>query len=133
MFITKLLFIAMGGACGALLRYLISGLGYRLFGEAFPWGTLAVNLLGCLFIGFLWALGERMPLRPEVSLLVFTGTLGAFTTFSTYGLESLNLLRDGEVGPALLNILLSNLGGLLLVYLGFLAARLLLAAGSQAP
>lgn len=120
---TKLLLLAAGGAFGTLLRYLISGLAYRLLGETFPWGTLAVNLLGCFLIGLLWGLSERTPFPPNVSIFLFTGTLGAFTTFSTYGLESMNLLRDGEVMLALVNILGSNLAGLACVILGFMLAR----------
>lgn len=115
----KLLLIAAGGACGALLRYSLSGVAYRLLGQTFPWGTLAVNVLGCLLIGALWAMAERAPFPPGISLFLFTGTLGAFTTFSTYGLETLNLLRDGEIGLGLVNIVASNVVGLLAVGLGF--------------
>lgn len=126
-----LLLIALGGAVGALLRYLVSVLGHRLLGGAFPWGTLAVNLLGCFLIGFLWALSERLALPRYAGPLLFTGMLGAFTTFSTYGLESFRLLRSGEVGLGLANILMSNVGGLLLVLLGFLLAQQL--AGLPSP
>lgn len=117
--------IALGGAFGALLRYGVSGLTHRLAGASFPWGTLAVNLLGCLLIGFLWAFSEKVQLSPGVRLLVFTGVLGAFTTFSTFGLESFNLFREGEVGRGIVNILASNVLGLGCVFLGFIAARLL--------
>ena len=121
----KFLAIAVGGATGALLRYAVSGLAYTLFGETFPWGTLSVNLLGCLLIGFLWQTFETAALAPNARALIFVGGLGAFTTFSTYGLESLSLLRGGQLRLGLLNILGSNVLGLLAVFLGFVLARLL--------
>ena len=123
---TKLVLIAAGGAVGALLRYGVSGLTYQAFDATFPWGTLAVNVLGSFVIGLLWALSERVPFPPEVTTFVFIGVLGAFTTFSTYTLESLNLLRDGEVGLGLANIVGSTVLGLAVVYLGFIIARALL-------
>ncbi len=125
----KLLLIALGGAFGALARYTLSGLVYGWLGPAFPWGTLVVNLMGCYGLGLLWALSEVVPLPPPTAPLIFVGFFGAFTTFSTYGLESFNLLRDGELLLGLLNLLGSSLAGLLCVALGFLTARLLLHLG----
>ncbi len=125
----KLLLIALGGALGALARYALSGLVYTWLGPAFPWGTLVVNLTGCYGLGLLWALSEMVPLPGPIPPLVFIGFFGAFTTFSTYGLESFNLLRDGELVLALLNLLGSSLAGLLCVALGSLTARLLLHLG----
>ena len=122
--LAKLLIIAAGGAIGSVLRYGLSGMAYRLLGSTFPWGTLIVNVVGCFVIGLIWGLAERFPLRPTTNLLIFGGILGAFTTFSTYGLESINLLRDGETARAIVNIAASNLIGLLVVYLGFVLARL---------
>ena len=121
----KLLLIAMGGAVGALLRYAVSGVAYRLFGETFPWGTLAVNVLGSFLLGLLWALSERMLFSPRLTAFLFIGVLGAFTTFSTYSLESFNLLRDGEIRLGLTNIIASNVLGLVVVLLGFVCARYL--------
>ena len=123
---TKLLTIAAGGALGAVLRYVVSGLAHRLFGPTFPWGTLAVNVLGSFVLGLLWALSERAPLSPRTAAFLFVGVLGAFTTFSTYSLESFHLLRDGEVGLGVLNIVGSNVLGLFVVWLGFVCARLML-------
>lgn len=119
----RFLVIALGGALGALLRYGVSGLAYRLAGEGFPWGTLAVNLAGCLAIGILWAAFERAPLSAEWSAFLFVGLLGAFTTYSTFALESMNLLRDGETLLALANVVGSSVGGILLAFGGLLAAR----------
>jgi fluoride exporter len=123
--VTKLLLIAAGGAGGALLRYAVSSLTYRYVDADFPWGTLIVNLSGCYMIGLLWGFSERTPFSANTNLLVFTGILGAYTTFSTFGIETFNLLRGGEIGPGLLNILGSNVLGLACVLLGFASARLL--------
>ena len=120
----QILMVALGGAVGALLRYGLADLTHRVLGPSFPWGTLVVNLTGCFAIGFLWALHERAPFA-RLHPLVFTGTLGAFTTFSTFGLETFQLLRDGEVGRGLANVVASTAGGLTLVVAGFVAARLL--------
>lgn len=92
---TKLLLIAAGGALGALLRYTVSGLALKMLGTGFPWGTFCANLLGCFFIGLFWALSDRVAFNPRVNPFLFIGLLGAFTTFSTYGLESINPLRNG--------------------------------------
>lgn len=122
----KLVLIAGGGALGALLRYAVSGLALRWLGAGFPWGTLCANLLGCFLIGLLWVLAERAALHPQANPFLFTGLLGAFTTFSTYSLESINLLRDGEVARGLLNIAMSNGLGLLAVLAGFACAQWLI-------
>ncbi len=127
--VQKLLLIGAGGAAGALLRYALSGLAYRFLGETFPWGTLIVNVLGCFLIGLLWAVAERVPLSSTFHVFVFTGVLGAFTTFSTYGLETFNLLRDGEIILALGNFLASNVIGIGAVIAGFFIARAVLSAG----
>jgi CrcB protein len=126
---TKLLLIALGGAAGALLRYGISGMVYQWLGPAFPWGTLVVNLTGCYGIGLLWAFSEVFILPSYVPPLIFIGLFGAYTTFSTYGLETFNLLRDDQLLLGLLNLLGSSVLGLLCVALGFLTARLILYGG----
>ncbi|QXD14851.1 fluoride efflux transporter CrcB [Rhodocaloribacter litoris] len=122
----KLALIAAGGAVGAVLRYVLSGLIQQWAGPDFPWGTLGVNVAGSFVIGLLWALAEYAPFGPRWTPFVFVGVIGAFTTFSTYALECVNLLRDGEVRLALLNLLASNLLALGAVVLGFFAARSLL-------
>lgn len=122
--------IGAGGALGALLRYGLSGLAHLWLGETFPWGTLTVNVVGCFFIGLLWAFSERSPMTPAVRIFLLTGTLGAFTTFSTFGLETFSLLRDGEVALAAGNILAHNVIGLAAVIAGFFLARVALGGGS---
>ncbi len=123
---SKLLFIALGGAAGALLRYSVSGLAYRFFDGVLPWGTLLVNLIGCFAIGFLWQIFEYVTSSPNTRAFIFVGILGAFTTFSTFGLETFNLFREGEIKYALLNVLASNILGIGLVILGFFSSRFLL-------
>jgi CrcB protein len=116
----KALFVGVGGFIGSILRYWTSGWVQQLTGSAaFPFGTLAVNTLGCLVIGFLSQLAEtRGVFTPETRALVFVGVLGGFTTFSTFSNESVNLLRGNEVFPALANITAHLLLGLGAVWLG---------------
>ncbi len=121
----RILIIAAGGAIGAVLRYGMSGMAYRVFSPAFPWGTLVVNLLGSLLIGILWATTERFPLGPDLKSFLLIGLLGAFTTFSTWSLETMHLIREGDYLFALLNVGLSILLGLLLVFTGYLGTRIL--------
>jgi len=131
----KLLLVSAGGALGALLRYGLSGLAYRALGEAFPWGTLAVNVVGCLLIGGLWALSERVAVPPAFSAFVLIGTLGAFTTFSTFGLETFSLFRDGEIGLGIANVVATNAACLASVFVGFWLGqqlpRLILSGGAS--
>jgi CrcB protein len=115
--------IAIGGAIGTLLRYVVSGFTHRFADATFPWGTLAVNLTGCFIIGFLWEVFDKGAFSPTIRLLVFVGFLGGYTTFSSFGLETFTLMRDGEYRLALVNILASNILGILLVFAGFFSAR----------
>jgi fluoride exporter len=119
--------IALGGALGAVARYLAGGAVHRLFPDAaFPVGTLAVNVSGCLLIGFLGGLAEsRQVLGPEVRLFLLVGLLGGFTTFSSFGYETLALARDAEMGKALLNVAASVALGLAAVWAGDALARAL--------
>lgn len=124
-----ILLVGAGGAIGAVLRYAVSGVTCRIWGASFPWGTLVVNVLGCLLIGLAWALAEETSVSPAARIFFLTGILGAFTTFSTFGLETINLIRDGEIALGMANVMASNLSGLLAVILGFFAARLLFMSG----
>ena len=123
---TNLISLAIGGAIGTLLRYLLSGLTHKYFEGVFPLGTLAVNLIGSFIIGLLWGLIEFENISPVLRTFIFVGILGSFTTLSTFTLESFNLIRDGEIKFALANILANNVLGLLLVFIGFSMARSIL-------
>jgi fluoride exporter len=122
----KLILIGLGGAIGAVARYILSGIDYKFSGGVFPVSTLIVNLLGSLVIGFLWGLFEVVVVSSNVRMFIFMGILGGFTTFSTFALENFNLIRDGEHGIAFGNILLSNVLGIGLVFLGYGLAKLVL-------
>ena len=123
---------AVGGGLGSVARYLLQGWVQRradhLHGraEVFPWGTLAVNVLGCLLIGYLVGVIEvRGRMAPETRTFVLVGLLGGFTTFSSLGLESFALLRGGGAGLAFANLAASCVSGLVAVALGFWLARAL--------
>lgn len=105
--------VALGGALGALARWGMSGLTHRLLGDGFPFGTLAVNAAGCLAIGAVLYLAlERGHLSPAARLLIVTGFLGSLTTFSTFGHETVELLRSERIGAAMGNVLLNVCVGL---------------------
>ena len=123
---TQLLAIAAGGALGALARYGMSNGVYALMGRSFPYGTLAVNVLGSLLMGFLYVmLIERMSASPEVRAILLIGFLGSFTTFSTFSMETLNLLEQAQLLKAGLNVLLSVLLCLAATWSGIIFARVL--------
>jgi len=114
------IFVALGGALGSVSRYLV-GTWVQTASQSidFPYGTLTVNLVGCFIIGFLSQLAEtRGVFTPETRSLIFIGLLGGFTTFSSFGNDSINLLRDGETFNALANVGANVIFGLLLVWLG---------------
>lgn len=118
------LLIAIAGALGALSRYGVTLLAMRWFGESFPYGTLAVNVLGCLLLGFLAQLGLSNPaLSKNLQLALGTGFLGSLTTFSTFGVETITLLQNGSWGAALANVALNLVVGLGCAALGMAAAR----------
>ncbi len=119
--------IGVGGFIGSVFRYLLSGYVQRLTNSTeFPYGTLAVNLIGCFLIGFLSQLVEmRGALTDEMRAFLFVGFLGGFTTFSTFSNETMNFLRLGEDQSALLNIGLHILAGLTLVWFGRTMAYLI--------
>ncbi|WP_028318412.1 fluoride efflux transporter CrcB [Desulfobulbus elongatus] len=115
----KWLLVMAGGSLGAASRYGIGLLTARLWGTGFPYGTLVVNLAGCFIIGLLFALADRSRLlTPDMRLLLITGYLGALTTFSSFSIETVNAGRAGLVLQSLTNILINNVGGLTLTYLG---------------
>ena len=119
--------VGLGGFIGSALRYLIGGWAQGLSKSLdFPYGTLTVNLIGCFVIGLLGELAEaRGVFTSETRLLVFIGLLGGFTTFSSFGNDTLNLARSGQMLNALTNIAVNLIFGLLLVWLGRIVAYLI--------
>jgi CrcB protein len=124
----RILIVAAGGGLGAGARYLMQGFVQERSGSFFPWGTLAVNLFGCFLIGLLWALFDLVPVRVETRLFLITGILGGYTTFSSFGLETMNLLRSGQYLHAALNVTVSNGAGLVCVFIGMILMRGILSA-----
>ena len=121
----NILIIGIGGFIGAILRYLLSGYFYNLYGNKFPYGTLAVNIIGCLILGFFITLAEgKFIVSPQIKSFVAIGLLGAFTTFSTFSFETLVLLQRELYISAFLNIFISISAGLLAVWLGIILAKL---------
>jgi CrcB protein len=116
--------IAAGGAIGALLRFWMSSGIYALLGRGFPYGTLAVNVLGSLLMGFLYILLlERVAVAAEWRAFILVGLLGAFTTFSTFSIETLNLLQQADYAKAIANMLISVLACVAAAFLGVSMAR----------
>ena len=122
----QLLWVGFGGFLGSIGRFIVAGLANRLTPTLlFPIGTLTVNILGCLAIGYIHGLAEtRNLLGPDARIFLFIGILGGFTTYSTFGFESLTLLKDGEILKTSANILLHIILGLAAVWAGDSLGRL---------
>ncbi len=125
-FAMDFLAVALGGAAGSVARYAVQGAFRAWLGTAFPWGTLAVNLLGSLLIGLCAAAAERS--WPWLRPWAMTGFLGGFTTFSAFSFENVHLIRNGQGLAFTLNIIVSMIGGAALAWAGYLGGRAL--AGS---
>ena len=124
--ITKILLVMMGGSLGALSRYALALLAVKYIDSRFPWGTLLANLAGCFLIGIAFGLADRTSLlAPSARLFFMTGYLGALTTFSTYALETVNSLRTGGNPTAIVNFLVNNLGGVILVLAGIFLIQII--------
>lgn len=120
----KLLYIALAGGLGALARYGLGGLVHRYWQAPFPLGTVVVNLTGCFLFALFWGLAEeRMAISSELRLVVLTGFMGSFTTFSTFIFESGMLAQDGQWIFAALNLAGQNILGLAALAMGLAAAR----------
>jgi len=121
----RIALIGLAGLAGTLGRYWLSLTVARRYGEDFPAGTLVVNVVGCFLAGALFhLLQERFEVGETARSAVLVGLLGGFTTFSAYGLQTFTLLRDGQLLLAALNVVGSNLLGLLMVWAGYSLARL---------
>lgn len=120
----QLVLLAVAGAVGTLARYWLSAFIHRVCGAGFPWGTLVVNVTGCLLFGFFWTLAEeRMLISGQARIVILTGFMGAFTTFSTFAFETAQMLSDAEWFRALGNIAIENVVGIAAVFLGFAIGR----------
>ncbi|NUQ63869.1 MAG: fluoride efflux transporter CrcB [Pirellulales bacterium] len=122
----KLIWMALAGALGTLLRYWLAGVVQNAVGTLFPWGTAVVNLTGCLLFGLLVAVLEgRFAFSGETRIVLLTGFMGAFTTFSTFAFETEQLLESSEWALAAGNLTLQNLVGLVALFLGLTLGRLI--------
>lgn len=121
----KWLAVGVGGFLGAVLRYSVSSWGNNLIQSDFPLGTMVVNVSGAFLLGFLAGWFEAYPLTLTAKLLLTTGMLGAFTTFSTFSYETLLLLQADAYLKAMMNVGLSILLGLAAVYIGFISGKAL--------
>lgn len=124
MFRSFLVFI--GGGIGAVFRYLLSGWVYKIIGTDFPYGTLAVNVIGCFVIGlFLTMAEDKFLISPSFRIFFAIGILGGFTTFSTFSFETIELLKDGAFAIGLLNITASIVIGLTATWVGTIVGRII--------
>ncbi len=121
--IQKILLIGLGGGIGAVLRHSAITILHRFYKNPLPIGTIAVNLTGCFLIGLLWGFSEKFSFPLNARIFIFVGILGGFTTFSSYGIETFNLLRGQDYLLAFTNFALSNFFGIALVFLGFYLSR----------
>ena len=115
---TSIAAIAVGGSVGAVLRYFVANVGQSFTPSDFPLGTLIVNIIGCALIGIVTVLliGPLSANREFLRLLLIVGVLGGFTTFSTFGLDTFELIDDGRIRQALMYVLLSNVLGILAAF-----------------
>ena len=119
-----ILFVAIGGGVGSVTRYLTSVWAAERFGVAFPYGTLLVNVVGCYLIGLFMVLAtERFMLPAHWRLLVASDFLGGLTTFSSFGYETLKLVQDGELLPAVQNVAANLFTGLAATWIGIISGR----------
>lgn len=119
-----IILVFVGGGAGAVTRYISTLAAARMFGTAFPWGTLIVNLAGCFLAGIIAGLAGRSEMiSPSARLFILAGFLGGLTTFSSFGLETFQAARDGAYWVMILNIIANNVAGLLFVGLGLFLTR----------
>lgn len=120
--------VGLGAAVGGMVRFGVGGLAARLIGDAFPWGTLIVNVAGSVLLGFLAGLTtpeSRVLIPTPTRLFLMVGVCGGFTTFSSFSLETMNLIHDGQLWRAAFNIGGSLTAGLLGIWCGYAFALLI--------
>ena len=119
----KVLILITGGAIGSALRYWVSMWVQRSMLYSFPFGILSVNVIGSFLIGFCWRLAEDYNFSVNTRAFLFTGLFGGFTTFSSFALDTMSLMKTGDYKLAFINILASNILGLIAVFLGLLLGK----------
>ncbi len=120
----KIILLAIAGALGTTARFGLAAMVHRIMGADFPWGTLAVNVVGCFFAGVFWAISQHTPIvSPQMRLVVMIGFMGAFTTFSAFMLETGQIMQDSGWPHALGNIFLQNVVGILALFAGLAATK----------
>lgn len=122
--IQALIPLLLGGAIGTLLRFVIYQLADRHLNQNYPWGTLIVNLLGSFLIGVLWSFFDKSSISPAIRVFLFIGILGSFTTFSTFAFDNLSLFQDGAYKVMVFNILLTNVLGIGLCFVGYYIVKI---------
>jgi CrcB protein len=115
-----------GGALGTLSRYYVSGYSHKLLAGLMPWGTLVVNVSGAFLIGLFWGLFEMKDVSPHTRTFFAIGFLGGFTTFSTFALETMNLLKENEFKLAVVNVFANNVLAIVFVFAGYFLATTIL-------
>jgi CrcB protein len=121
--VQKLLLLALAGAIGTLARYGLVEIVQNWVNKDFPWGTAAVNLVGCFLFGLVWAMFENT-VNVQTRTILLTGFMGAFTTFSTFAFETEQRIEDSAWWLVAGNMLLQNGGGLACIFLGLIVGRL---------
>lgn len=126
----EIVLVFLGAGFGGVSRFVLGSLVYSYTGRNFPWGTLAINLTGSFIMGFLFVIFAQKftNLAPYLIALVLVGVLGGYTTFSSFSIETLRLFQDGKIMYAIMNVLVSTIGGILLAWLGYALATKLVAA-----
>ena len=120
----RVLLVALGGALGSVARYTLGGFVHRYTPPTFPYGTFVVNVTGCLAFGLVAGLvEERSVFGPTARTFLLIGVLGGFTTFSSYTFETFGLLRDVEIGRAIVNAAGQVMAGVLALWIGYVIAR----------
>ncbi|MEO6637354.1 MAG: fluoride efflux transporter CrcB [Ginsengibacter sp.] len=120
-----LLMVGIGSFIGGVCRYLISLLIQNKFLSTFPYGTMAVNVIGCFFIGVVYALSEKGNINVEWRLFLATGILGGFTTFSSFSNETISMMRDGQYWQSFMYVALSLIIGLAATFIGISLSKII--------
>lgn len=123
----KIISLIAGGAVGTLARYGVSRLTHKIMGVQLPWGTFAVNILGCFLLGFFAMTHEEKFhfISPHARFMLMVGFCGAFTTFSTFMMETVDLMQSGQTVQAFLNVLVSVIVGFVLLKLGMMVGQVI--------